>query len=179
MSRRKVNKFIATSAVTRPEKYEISQLVITSFTSAHGNYKSIAWNHFGELKTKSIPKESNKDIVPTPCSSSSSDVHVGPHETTLLLDSQRFYCRPCLEREQARYAKSDKATPGHISKVKNYSKQTATTTLCDHLFNTHGIQSSQGSKMRQSEISFTGKSQADNLLRLSMNLIVTLPSGTL
>jgi hypothetical protein len=139
--------FVSTSALTRAEKCEIAKLIVTPRYCGHGNYKSLAWKHFGALATRTV----GTDIAST-SATLTSPVNV--------LDDSRHFCRPCLEREKAGYAKGDKSA--HISRIKSYSKQTATTSLCDHLFNDHDINVSQ-SKTKQLELCFKPRDNQDKM----------------
>ena len=129
MSRRKTNKFVSSTALTRPEKEEISKLIVQPKYSGHGNYNSVAWEYFGDLSTAVTVNDPELSQLSTSTATLKSQVTV--------LDFDRHYCRVCLKNEQAKYAKGD--SKAHLSKVKHFSRKTSTTALCEHLYSEHGI----------------------------------------
>ena len=75
-----------------------------------------------------------------------------------------FIFRLCLLDQQEEYAKDPKK--GHLSKIQDYSKATATTCLCDHLLVKHNVKSkaadegSEGApgQLKQGTLNFTASS---------------------
>ena len=70
-----------------------------------------------------------------------------------VIDKNRRYCSLCLQHEQDLYSGDSSDRTGHLSRVKCYSKSTATSSMADHLFTAHNVSvreaSSSGSGPRK------------------------------
>lgn len=112
----KPHAFVTKSALTAAERNEIATLCVKFPKRSHGNADSAVWSYFGELAVRSTD---DQNIV--------------------VIDDSRRYCDICLKREQGLYSGDKSGRTGHISRVKSYSKSTATTSLADHLFTVQNV----------------------------------------
>jgi hypothetical protein len=119
------NTNVSSRALSAADIHVISTLFVKFEKRSHGNADSAVWTYFGELAARS--SEASSDVI--------------------AIDRDRRYCSLCLKREQDLYAKDKTGRSGHVSRVKTYSKSTATTSLADHLLTVHKVdvrESSEG-----------------------------------
>jgi len=123
-SRKVISTNVTSGPLSRSERHEISLLCVNFEKRSHGNFDSVVWNYFGELAIRS---------------SNASSGSTSAGHNIAVVDKDRRYCSLCLQHEQGLYSSHSSGRTGHISRVKSYSKSTATSSMADHLLTVHNV----------------------------------------